>query len=219
MAKDPAFLFYPGDWLGGTLGMTFEQKGAYIELLMLQFNRGHMTEHMIRHTVGQLWDNLKDKFRMDDKGCYYNERLEIEKENRKVFVESRRNNVSGTNQYTKKKEKKSGHTTSHMEDEDINENKDLNKNKKTPTQEEFLAYCKELIPEEYQGLEFGLKGKYIQWSDANWKDGNGLKITNWKNKIQNTIPFLKPLYKKKHDTNKQSNTTANIESGKDYGTL
>ena len=27
MAKDPAFLFYPGDWLGGTMGMTLEEKG------------------------------------------------------------------------------------------------------------------------------------------------------------------------------------------------
>jgi len=38
MAKDPAFLFYPNDYIGGTMGMTFEEKGAYIELLMLQFN-------------------------------------------------------------------------------------------------------------------------------------------------------------------------------------
>ena len=49
MAKDPAFLFYPNDYIGGTMGMTFEEKGAYIELLMLQFNRGHMTTHMIGH--------------------------------------------------------------------------------------------------------------------------------------------------------------------------
>lgn len=36
MTKSPAFLFYPGDWLGGTLGMTLEEKGAYMELLILQ---------------------------------------------------------------------------------------------------------------------------------------------------------------------------------------
>lgn len=59
MAKDPAFLFYPNDWLGGTMGMTFEEKGAYLELLMLQFNRGHMTTDMINHMVGHLWDKVK----------------------------------------------------------------------------------------------------------------------------------------------------------------
>jgi len=123
MAKDPAFLFYPNDWLGGTMGMTFEEKGAYMELLMLQFNRGHMTKDMIGRTVGQLWVNIKDKFKEDSDGCFYNERLEVEKEKRKAFSESRRNNRKGVNQYTKNKQTKSGHMTSHMEN--VNENEDL----------------------------------------------------------------------------------------------
>jgi len=122
--KDPAFLFYPNDWLGGTLGMTFEEKGAYMELLMLQFNRGHMSGHMIAQTVGQIWIKIQDKFKIDDKGLYYNERLEIEKNKRKAFTQSRRNNLKGINQYTKKQKNK-GHVTSHME----NENKDENINK------------------------------------------------------------------------------------------
>lgn len=121
MAKDPAFLFYPNDWIGGTMGMTFEEKGAYMELLMLQFNRGHMTKHIIGRTVGQLWDNIEDKFRKDDKGLYFNERLEIEKIKRKKYTESRHNNTLGVNQYTKNNENKEGHMTSHME----NENKDV----------------------------------------------------------------------------------------------
>ena len=75
MAKDPAFLFYPGDWLGGTIGMTLEEKGAYLELLILQFNRGHMTSHMVGQVVGQLWVNVKDKFVQDENGLWYNERL------------------------------------------------------------------------------------------------------------------------------------------------
>jgi len=121
MAKDPAFLFYPNDYIGGTMGMTFEEKGAYIELLMLQFNRGHMTSHMVGQTVGQLWDKIKDKFVIDANGLYYNVRLEQEKENRKAFSNSRRNNLSGTNQYSNKEKKEVGHMTSHMEDvnEDI----------------------------------------------------------------------------------------------------
>lgn len=121
MGKDPAFLFYPGDWLGGTLGMTFEEKGAYMELLMLQFNRGHMTEHMIGQTVGQLWVKVQDKFIKDDQGLYYNGRLQIEIEKRQRFIESRLNNVSGKNQYTKNKGHTGGHMTDHMEDRNRNE--------------------------------------------------------------------------------------------------
>lgn len=117
MGKDPAFLFYPGDWLGGTIGMTLEQKGAYLELLMLQFNRGHMTKDMIGQTIGHLWVTVQDKFMQDDKGLWYNERLDIEKEKRKNFVSSRRNNKEGKNQY----KKEVGHMTSHME----NENRDV----------------------------------------------------------------------------------------------
>jgi len=121
MAKDPAFLFYPNDWLGGTMGMTFEEKGAYMELLMMQFNRGHMTKDMIGQTVGQLWDNIKDKFTEDSKGLFYNKRLEEEQLKRKKFTESRRNNKSGKNQHSKSS-KKEGHTTSRMENENVIEN-------------------------------------------------------------------------------------------------
>lgn len=119
MAKDPAFLFYPGDWLGGTLGMTFEEKGAYFELLMLQFNRGHMTEHMIGQVVGQLWLNIKDKFDQDSDGLWYNQRLDEEKFKRKNFVSSRVNNKSGKNQYSPKGQEV-GHMTTHMENENEN---------------------------------------------------------------------------------------------------
>lgn len=123
--KDPAFLFYPNDYLGGTLGMTFEEKGAYIELLMVQFNRGHMSTHMIGQVVGQLWESVKDKFILDENGLYYNARLEVEQNKRKAFSDSRRNNLKGENQYTKKKKetkKQSGHMTTHMENENENIN-------------------------------------------------------------------------------------------------
>ena len=66
--KDPAFLFYPNDYIGGTMGMTFEEKGAYMELLMTQFNRGHMTTQVTMQVVGQLWNSVKDKFIQDGTG-------------------------------------------------------------------------------------------------------------------------------------------------------
>jgi uncharacterized protein YdaU (DUF1376 family) len=120
MAKDPAFLFYPGDYLGGTMGMSFEEKGAYMELLMMQFNAGHMTSHMIGQVVGQLWVKIQHKFIKDDKGLYFNVRLEEEQNKRKRFTDSRKNNIKGKNQHTKKK----AHMTSHMENE--NEDEDTN---------------------------------------------------------------------------------------------
>ena len=132
MAKDPAFLFYPNDYIGGTMGMTFEEKGAYIEILMLQFNRGHMTLHMIGQLVGQLWESIKCKFVQDEQGLWYNIRLDQEKDKRMSFTQSRRNNIKGLNQHT------IGHMTSHMENENEDVNRNINKVKIIDTQfEEF----------------------------------------------------------------------------------
>jgi uncharacterized protein YdaU (DUF1376 family) len=130
MAKDPAFLFYPNDYIGGTMGMTFEEKGAYMELLMMQFNRGHMTSHMIGQVIGQIWVNIQHKFKQDKDGLWFNERLDEEIKKRKSFTESRKNNLTGTNQYTKNKGHMRGHMTSHMENENENVNIDVNEDKK-----------------------------------------------------------------------------------------
>lgn len=130
MSKDPAFLFYPNDYIGGTMGMTFEEKGAYIDLLMLQFNRGHMTSRMVGQVLGQLEAETRGliltKFLVDEEGCYYNERLEIEIEKRKNYIISRNNNLLGKNQHKNKGGHTGGHMTSHTENENENENRDKN---------------------------------------------------------------------------------------------
>jgi hypothetical protein len=116
MAKDPAFLFYPNDWLGGTMGMTFEEKGAYLELLMVQFNRGHLTLQMITQIVGHHWDNIKDKFIQDENGNWFNVRLEEEQIKRKTYTFSRRKNMTGKNQHSIAVPDRTpivGHMTSH----------------------------------------------------------------------------------------------------------
>jgi uncharacterized protein YdaU (DUF1376 family) len=145
MAKDPAFLFYPNDWIGGTMGMTFEEKGAYMELLMLQFNRGHMTSHMIGQTVGQLWDKIQDKFIQDKNGRWYNVRLEQEQIRRKSFTASRYNNLEGVNQYTKKRGHINGHITSHMENENVNVNENINKDKGGVGEKEEMELISEIM--------------------------------------------------------------------------
>lgn len=149
MAKDPAFLFYPNDWIGGTMGMTFEEKGAYIELLMAQFNRGHMSKHMIGqilgHNAGQIWDTVKDKFEIDPSGNFFNRRLEEEQNKRKSFTESRRNNLKGENQYTKKIGHITGHMSEHMENENINEDEIKILNKKEEIKNLSKEYFNEVM--------------------------------------------------------------------------
>jgi hypothetical protein len=143
MAKDPAFLFYPGDWDGGTKLFSRAQKGAYMDLLIAQFNCGRMTSQDIRHILGRDYDSmwilkLKSKFKKDKDGKFYNERLEIEQSKRKNFTESRKSNLLGFNQYSHK----GGHTSKRME----NENKDRNKDNKN-REKSFCRYCNHPHPE------------------------------------------------------------------------
>jgi len=92
MAKDPAFLFYPSDFLTGVSDLTMEERGQYITLLCLQHQKDILSEKTIRLTVGSVSVDVLKKFTKDDDGNYFNERLNIEISKRAVFVDSRRSN-------------------------------------------------------------------------------------------------------------------------------
>lgn len=99
MAKDPAFLFYPNDWLGGTQTFTRVHKGAYMDLLMAQHANGHMPIEDVQHILGEkdfkdLWPKLQKKFKKDNSGHFFNQKLEDEMIKRRKFTESRKNNLS-----------------------------------------------------------------------------------------------------------------------------
>lgn len=97
MAKDPAFLFYPGDFSTGTQFFTDDQVGKYVRLLMAQHQLGHLEEkHMI--FICKSYDkDIFSKFDKDSLGLYYNKRLEDEIVKRKKYTESRGKNRSSKN--------------------------------------------------------------------------------------------------------------------------
>jgi uncharacterized protein YdaU (DUF1376 family) len=97
MAKDPRFNFYPDNWTGGTKRMTFEQKGAYLELLMLNFycfsdGLKGFTEREALHSLAHaaayaaLWEFLKSKFKQEGE-FFYSERMQKEFLKAKVHSE------------------------------------------------------------------------------------------------------------------------------------
>lgn len=118
MAKDPAFLFYSNDWTGGTMHLSLLEKGAYIELLMLQFNRDKFTVDQARHVLKEFFDStwpvLCEKFETD--GMYYwNHRLRLEKTKRQAFTKSRSENLKGKRHITEHKgSRKAPHMGKHM---------------------------------------------------------------------------------------------------------
>ena len=82
-----------------------------------------------------------------------------------------------------------------------NDNKDNNdKNNKNnitpPPLSEFLEHSKITCNKanlNFNELSFAIESKYETWVQDGWKDGNGNKIKIWKTKLNNTLPFLKPI--------------------------
>lgn len=138
MSKDPAFLFYTGDFTTGTQFFTDEQVGKYVRLLMAQHQLGHLEE---KHMIFICKSHDKDifsKFIKDENGLFYNERLENEIVKRKKYSESR----------SKNRAKKDFSETYDNHMENNNENNKLNHGKqfvnfKTQGEELFAKRDKE----------------------------------------------------------------------------
>jgi hypothetical protein len=179
MSKDPAFLFYSSDFLTGTLLMSMEQKGKFITLLCIQHQKGHMIEKDMLQICGTYDEDIFSKFKKDNDGKFYNERLKEEVEKRKAYSESRRNN-------RKKKEDMidtSKTYDEHMENENENENKDLNKSKKVssfqkPTVEQVEEYMKE------RGMSNYASRFHNFYESKGWMIGKN-KMKDWKAAVRN----------------------------------
>lgn len=68
-----------------------------------------------------------------------------------------------------------------------------NKNE-IPSLIEFMDYCLSIEGINTEPLRFSIQAKYEAWTENKWRDGNNSPIKNWKTKIKNTIPHLKPVY-------------------------
>ena len=90
--RDPAVLFYTQDFLTGCTDLTFEERGQYITMLCLQHQKGHLSKKTISLTLGSVSVDVLRKFSQDEKGNYYNERMEGEMQKRAQFIETRRDN-------------------------------------------------------------------------------------------------------------------------------
>jgi len=133
MAKDPAFLFYYQDFAYGTRRMTFEEKGAYIELLCEQADSGHLLLSDIKRILNShyhIWDSICSKFIKDGDGKYFNKVLDEHLDKRKKYTESRKNNLKGSHM--------DKHMGKHMEN--VNENRNVIKKEDKYYLDEFEKF-------------------------------------------------------------------------------
>lgn len=127
--KDPAFLFYSSDFLSGTMLMTDEEIGQYIKLLCLQHQKGHLKEKDMLNICKTYNEDIFSKFKKDEEGNYYNERLEYEANKRKAYSESRRNNRKKKETYEEDMKNICNSYEQHMGNANANENRNININK------------------------------------------------------------------------------------------
>jgi len=102
MGKDPAFMFYPKDWITGTADLMPDEKGVYIDLLAHQHQRNTLPNDTIRlaRMIGiphddfmRIWNTIKIHFdQMGDQ--LVNRKLEALMLERSL--RARKNRISGT---------------------------------------------------------------------------------------------------------------------------
>lgn len=172
MAKDPAFLFYSGDFLTGVTGMNMEERGQYITLLCLQHAKGHLTLELINRSVPGLSSYVLEKFQQDEEGLYFNQRLEEEAIKRNKFCKSRSENRKG-------KENKDMINIcetydKHMENENINDNSNVISNGSSivlsNNKEQSLQKKSSKEVEKWNDLKIGTKVPDRDHTIMRWDD-------------------------------------------------
>ena len=187
MAKDPAILFYTGDFLTGVSDLTMEERGQYITLLCLQHQKGHLSEKTIEINVGKVSDDVLKKFKKDKQGFLYQKRMDEETEKRRKHCEKQRENVM--KRWNKRKEgdipnKYDGNTVViPLENENENENISNKVSKKERViKHKYGSYQNVLLSdEEYQKLisEYGKEktNKAVEFL-SNYREEKGYKNKN-----------------------------------------
>lgn len=174
MSKDPAFLFYSSDFLTGVSDLTFEERGQYITLLCLQHQKGRLSEKAIKIAVPNATADVLAKFKKDEKGLFFNERLEIESDKRSQHAEKQRQRaISGWEKRRKRQSRNkttANATALPLENENENENENNNRNglkksEKTFKKEVIDCYSK-VLPLFPESLRPRTKAMEESWMDC-----------------------------------------------------
>lgn len=173
--KDPAVLFYTSDFLAGTMLLSYEQKGKYIDLLCLQHLNGRLSLEDMLKICGERDPKIFAKFEVDENGLYYNPRMEKEAIKRREYSESRRKNknakknISTSCDNTHKETYVGTYVETYVEtyDDDMslhmgNGNRNGNKDSKKVVKHKYGMYNNILLTDEE--LE-KLKAEYPDWQE------------------------------------------------------
>lgn len=193
MAKElPYFKFEPAEWEAGTIQMLNRQlKGLFIDLCSLYWIR--LGELPYALALQKLCNGNADELQelcnleiivVNDSQIiieFLDEQLnEFQKtsEKRAFAANKRWKNASALQVQSK---------SNAIREDKIRKEKSKEDNK-IPAFEDFKNYAVENKPTVCLKT---LKLKYDSWVVADWNNGNGKKIKNWKSALLNTLPYIK----------------------------
>jgi len=190
MAEKPAFLFYAQDFLVGTLALPMDDRGKYITLLCYMHEHGRMTPDMVMQLIGEVSKPLRTKFKTDEAGLWFNERLEKEIKERQRFIESKQRNGK------KGGRPKRGKASLELAKE--GKQKELELNTQTvslpkgegwggvPNSEEvkacFISRGLSVSEAEYEALKF-----ITYYTGRGWKTNKNELIKDWRSAVTNWL--------------------------------
>jgi hypothetical protein len=199
MAKSPALNFYSADYYIGTRVLTQAERGAYMDLICMFHQIGHLTyDQVIQFCEGKVYPNVIAKLSIDKDGLYYNKKTDKIIEEKSSYVEGRLKNFGeyagkSPSQIAEIKKRRAEEAAKSDENTgksppDAPSTPGESKKQKTPRQtaaifkppsledviEYFLAhgFDKNLAKRAWEGYEV-----------ANWHDSQGKAIKNWKQKM------------------------------------
>lgn len=182
--KDPAFLFYPSDFITGTMFMSNEQIGIYIKLLCVQHQHGGLIDKASFNAMVGNNDLLKQKFIESETG-FYNERLAVEMEKRN----KKSNNLSETAKKVWAERKAEKDT---IVIQSYNKSNKKVKKKDTIVIQPINRNINEII-DYFISNNYTKESaeKFFNYYEVNqWRDSNGKEVKNWKQKAQSV--WFKP---------------------------
>ncbi len=185
MAKDPAFLFYPGDASEDTQFLNRLERGCYFDLLKAQKKFGKFSLEQIKKVLGSdfesCWESIKICLTCVE-DMYFIGWANDSIEKRKTFSESRRNNRIGKKQTNipTHAEDMNNISTSHVKDViDLSESQD----KDMENENEIILLNKKeevfdkvfLLPQQAEKLkmEFGVNYQKAIEILSNHKNASG----------------------------------------------
>ena len=191
----PSFNLYTSNWLAGTLTMSYEEKGLYIDLLAMQWETGHLPPDVRLRRLRvkkSVLCSILERFPVGEDGLRRNQRLEAERSKQRERRDGFRKGAEKTN--AKRYGKNGGGTpppldpppeteTLPLDDKpkaDPKDKKPKASRKAQPIDDTYLESLKVTYPYANVRQEFA---KAQRWCEARNKTLSRQRLINWLNNI------------------------------------